>query len=98
MAEVLDGIDASEEWKRRQVSDPLIQKTEARLRKVLERVRKIVEENDYEELSESISAEVSAYCDSAILFGFFTAGELWRMAVHPDVVQREYIARMVVKE
>ena len=72
MADIMDGIVQSEEWAELQMNDPGIKAAESRLHRAMENARAHLPAEDYMELSDAQTGEVSAHCDVALLYGIWS--------------------------
>lgn len=91
MNEIMGAIIDTEEWRRIQYSDPMIQKTERELKSLLEQVGSPELEI---KLSDACSEFSSAIADAAILYGIQVANAI-RIAVDdPSIMSRFYLERM----
>lgn len=69
MADIMDGIEQTDEWSEIQMNDPGIKAAECCLDSALQKAEAYLPRELYTELSDAHCTAVSAYCDAAILYG-----------------------------
>ena len=92
-AELLDAVTQTEEWGRRQTTDPGISATRNRCRAALEKARAYLPAELYMELSDAQSAEVAAHCDVAIMYGFYVAEVIRSVVANPAKLSEYWLQR-----
>ena len=73
MADIMDGIEQTDEWTELQMNDPGIKDADRRLNRALEAAEKYIPRKVYAELADAHSGAVAAYSDVAILYGMRVA-------------------------
>ena len=95
MADIMDGIVQSEEWAELQMNDPGIKAAESRLRRAMENARAYLPAEDYMELSDAQTGEVSAHCDVALLYGMRVTALIQAATANPSEMTRFLLERVV---
>lgn len=95
MADIMDGIEQTDEWKELQKSDPGIKAAESRWNQALESTKAYLPRAVYNELSAAQCGEVAAYSDVAILYGIRVAAVIQAVAANPVEMTRFWLERQV---
>lgn len=93
MADVFDGISQTDEWQRRLRNDSRVNRASEAWEKAMEKAAEILPFAVCDELRAASAGYTSACEDAGILYGFYAAMEIQRMAAYPQIVQSQYLAR-----
>ena len=93
MADIMDGVEQTDEWKDIQMGDPGIEAAEGRWSRALERAKTYLPRELYNELSDANCGEVSAYSDVAILYGMRVAVVIQEVTANPAAMTRFWLER-----
>lgn len=93
MADIMDGVEQTDEWKDIQMSDPGIKAAEGRWNRALESAKSYLPRTLFNELSDANCGEVSAYSDVAILYGMRVAAVIQAVAANPAELTRFWMDR-----
>lgn len=91
MADIMIGIEQTDEWTELQVNDPGIKAAESRLNRALEVAEVHLPREAYMELSDAHCEVVSAYNDIAILYGMRVAEVIRHMTENPAELTRFWL-------
>ena len=93
MADIMDGIEQTDEWAELQMNDPGIKDADSRLNRALEAAEKYIPRNVYAELADAHSGVVAAYSDVAILYGMRVAAVIQAVTANPAAMTRFWLER-----
>ena len=93
MADIMDGIEQTDEWTELQMNDPGIKDADRRLNRALEAAEKYIPRKVYAELADAHSGAVAAYSDVAILYGMRVAAVIQSVAANPSELTRFWLER-----
>ena len=93
MADIMDGIEQTDEWTELQMNDPGIKEAASRLNRALEAAEKYIPRKVYAELSDAHSEAIAAYSDVAILYGMRVAAVIQAVAANPSEMTRFWLER-----
>ena len=94
MADIMDGIEQTDEWKELQMNDPGIKAADSRLNRALEAAEKYLPRKGYAELADAHCGVVSAYSDVAILYGMRVAAVIQKVTESPSEMTRYWLERV----
>ena len=93
MADIMKGIEQTDEWTELQMNDPGIKNADSRFNRALEAVEKYIPRKVYVELSDAHSGVVAAYSDVAILYGMRVAAVIQAVTANPAAMTRFWLKR-----
>ena len=93
MADIMDGIEQTDEWTELQMNDPGIKDADCRLNRALEAAEKYIPRKVYAELADAHSGVVAAYSDVSILYGMHVAEVIQAAAANPSELTRFWLER-----
>ena len=93
MADIMDGIEQTDEWAELQMNDPGIKDADSRLNRALEAAEKYIPRKVYAELADAHSGAVAAYSDVAILYGMRVAAVIQAVTANPAAMTRFWLER-----
>lgn len=93
MADIMDGIEQTDEWKELQMNDPGIKDADRRLNRALEAAEKYIPRKVFAELADAHCGAVAAYSDIAILYGMRVAAVIQEVAANPSEMTRFWLER-----
>ena len=93
MADIMDGIEQTDEWTELQINDPGIKDADRRLNMALDAAEKYIPRKVYAELADAHSGAVAAYSDVAILYGMQVATVIQEITAHPAAMTRFWLER-----
>lgn len=93
MADIMDGIEQTDEWAELQMNDPGIKDADSRLNRALEAAEKHIPRKVYAELADAHSGAVAAYSDVAILYGMRVAAVIQAVTANPAAMTRFWLER-----
>lgn len=93
MADIMDGIEQTDEWMELQMNDPGIKDADSRLNRALEAAEKYIPRKVYAELSDAHSGVVAAYSDVAILYGMRVSAVIQAVTANPAAMTRFWLER-----
>ena len=93
MANIMDGIEQTDEWTELQINDPGIKDADRRLNMALDAAEKYIPRKVYAELADAHSGAVAAYSDVAILYGMRVATVIQEITAHPAAMTRFWLER-----
>lgn len=93
MADIMDGIEQTDEWAELQMSDPGIKDADSRLNRAMAAAEKYIPRKVYVELSDAHSGAVAAYSDAAILYGMRVAAVIQAVVANPAEMTRFWLER-----
>ena len=94
MADIVDGIEQTDEWVELQVNDPGIKAADSRLKSALEAAEKYLPRKVYVELTDAHSGVISACNDVAILYGMRVAAVIQEVTASPSEMSRYLLERV----
>lgn len=93
MADIMDGIEQTDEWAELQMNDPGIKDADSRLNRALEAAEKYIPRKVYAELADAHSGAVAAYSDVAILYGMRVAAVIQAVTANPAAMTRFWLEK-----
>lgn len=93
MADIMDGIEQTDEWTEFQMNDPGIKDADSRLNRALDAAEKYIPREVYAELADAHSGVVAAYSDVAILYGMRVAAVIQAVTANPAAITRFWLER-----
>ena len=93
MADIMDGIEQTDEWAELQMNDPGIKDADSRLNRALEAAEKYIPRKVYAELADAHSGAVAAYSDVAILYGMRVSAVFQAVTANPAAMTRFWLER-----
>ena len=93
MADIMDGIEQTDEWTEIQMNDPGIKAAGSRWNRAMESAKSYLPREIYDELSDANCNEVSAYSDVAILYGIRVSSVIQTVAANPSQMTRFWLDR-----
>lgn len=93
MADIMDGIEQTDEWTELQMNDPGIKAADRRLNSALQRAEAYLPRELYAELSDAHCETVSSYCDVAILYGMRVAAIIQAAVANPAEITGFFLER-----
>ena len=93
MADIMDGIEQTDEWAELQMNDPGIKDADSRLNRALEAAEKYIPRKVYAELADAHSGAVAAYSDVAILYGMRVSAVIQAVTANPAAMTRFWLER-----
>ena len=93
MADIMDGVEQTDEWKDIQMGDHGIEAAEGRWSRALESAKPYLPRELYNELSDANCGEISAYSDVAILYGMRVAAVIQAVTANPAAMTRFWLER-----
>lgn len=94
MADIMAGIEQTDEWTELQMNDPGIKDADRRLNRALEAAEKYIPRKVYAELADAHSGAVAAYSDVAILYGMRVAAVIQAVTANPAAITRFWLERV----
>ena len=94
MADIMDGIEQTDEWTELQMNDPGIKDADRRLNRALDAAGKYIPRKVYAELADAHSGAVAAYSDVAILYGMRVAAVIQAVTANPAAMTRFWLERV----
>ena len=94
MANIMDGIEQTDEWTELQINDPGIKDADRRLNMALDAAEKYIPRKVYAELADAHSGAVAAYSDVAILYGMRVAAVIQAVTANPAAITRFWLERV----
>ena len=96
MADIMGGIEQTDEWRDIQMNDPGVKAAHSRWDQALESAKAYLPQTLYNELSDANCGEVAAYCDVAILYGMRVAEIIRAVSTNPAEMTRYWLERAVI--
>lgn len=93
MADIMDGIEQTDEWTEFQMNDPGIKDADSRLNRTLEAAEKYIPRKVYVELADAHAGVVAAYSDVSILYGMRVAAVIQSVTANPSEMTRFWLER-----
>ena len=93
MADIMDGIEQTDEWTEIVKNDPGIKDAASRWNQALESAKTYLPRAIYNELSDAQCGEVAAYSDITILYGMHVAAVIQSVAANPSELTRFWLER-----
>ena len=93
MANIMDGIEQTDEWTELQINDPGIKDADRRLNMALDAAEKYIPRKVYAELADAHSGAVAAYSDVAILYGMRVAAVIQVVTANPAAMTRFWLEK-----
>lgn len=91
MADIMGGIEQTDEWTELQMNDPGIQDAESRFHQALEEAEAYLPREVYVKLSDTQGGVASAYSSVAILYGMRVAAGIQAVVANPAEITRFWL-------